>query len=73
MKKEVKNKKSTITVLSSPEISSDESEKELPIQNSEELKNYLQTNDDKLIKKIPPRKEKLLLAIVMIKMNHLNQ
>ena len=39
MKKEVENKKSSIIVLSCSESSSDESEKELPIEITEELKN----------------------------------
>ena len=38
MKKEVENKKSFIRVLSCSESSGDESEKELPIENTEELK-----------------------------------
>ena len=63
MKKEVENKKSSIIVLSCSESSGDESEKELPIENTEELKQYLQTNedDDKLIKKNSPKKTKKLV------------
>ena len=38
MKKEVENKKSFITDLPSSESSGDESKKELPIANKEELK-----------------------------------
>ena len=53
MKKEVENKKSFIRVLSCSESSGDETEKE-------ELKKYLLTND-KLIKKIHPRKQKKLV------------
>ena len=80
MKKEVKC--SSIIVLSSPEIFSDESEKELPNENKEELKKYLQNDEDdeiikkkfsQKVKKNLSRKEKLLLAIVMIKINHLKQ
>ena len=89
MKKEVENKNSFITDLSSSESSGDESDdnKEIPIENKKEIKevieNYLLSSDDeKTIKKIPPRKEKrllkreiLLLAVVMIKIkkNQLNQ
>ena len=47
MKKEVENKKSSIIVLSCSESSSDESEKELPKINKEELKNI-----SKLVMKI---------------------
>ena len=61
MKKEVENKKSFIRVLSCSESSGDESEKELPIENTEELKKYLLTDDDKLIKKISPKKTKKLV------------
>ena len=60
MKKEVENKKSFIRVLSCSESSGDESEKELPIENTEELKKYLLTDDDKLIKKKSPKKTKKL-------------
>ena len=56
MKKEVKNKKSSIIVLSYSESSSDESEKELSNENTEELKKYLQT--DESTKKTPPKKIK---------------
>ena len=58
MKNEVENKKSSIIVLSSPESSGDESEKELPIENKGELKKYLLTDDDKLIKKKFPQENK---------------
>ena len=66
MKKEVENKKSSIIVLSCSESSGDESEKELPIENKEELKKYLLTDDDdddddKLIKKNSPKKTKKLV------------
>ena len=57
MKKEVEKKKSSIIVLSCSESSSDESEKELPIENTEELNKYLQT-DDESIKKTSPKKSK---------------
>ena len=74
MKKEVEKKKSFVIDLSSSEPSSDECEKESPIENTEELKKYLLTDDDKLIKKNSPRKQKslsrkqkLLLAIMLIK------
>ena len=79
MKKEVENKKSSILVLICSESSSDESEKELPIENTEELKNYLQTSDESIKKLLPKsqknlsRKEKRLLTIVMNKINHLKQ
>ena len=53
MKKEVKG--SSIIVLSCSESSSDESEKELPIENTEELKKYLQTSDEST-KKTSPKK-----------------
>ena len=42
MKKEVENKKRFITDLSSSEYSSDESEKEIPIENKEELKKVIE-------------------------------
>ena len=61
MKKEVDNKKSFITDLLSSESSGDESEKELPIENTEELKKYLLTDDDKLIKKNSSKKTKKLV------------
>ena len=80
MKKEVENKKPFIIDLSSSEPSSDESDKEILVDNTEELKKYLLTNDDeKIIKKIPPRKqkslsrkEKLLLTIMLVKKNQRN-
>ena len=53
MKKEVENKKSSIIVLSCSESSSDESEKELPIEITEELKK----NISKLMKKMNPLKK----------------
>ena len=55
MKKEVKG--SSIIVLSCSESSSDESEKELPDENTEELKKYLQTSEEST-KKTPPKKSK---------------
>ena len=61
MKKEVEKKNSFIIDLSSSEPSSDGSEKELPIENTEELKKYLQTSEednDESTKKIPPKKTK---------------
>ena len=61
MKKEVENKKTFIRVLSCSESSGDESEKELPIENKEELKKYLLTDDDKFIKKNSPKKTKKLV------------
>ena len=65
MKKEVENKNSFIRVHSCSESSGDESEKELPIENKEELKKeiekYLLTDDDKLIKKNSPKKTKKLV------------
>ena len=61
MKKEVENKKSFNRVLSCSESSGDESEKELPIENIEELKKYLLTDNDKLIKKNSPKKTKKLV------------
>ena len=63
MKKEVNHKKSFIIDLSSSEPSSDESEKELPIENTEELKKYLQTDedDDEAIKKASSKKSKKLV------------
>ena len=62
MRKEVDNKKSFITDLPSSESYGDESEKELPIENKEELKKYLLTDDDdKLIKKNSPKKTKKLV------------
>ena len=58
MKKEVEKKKSSIIVLSCSESSS-ESEKELPDEHTEELKKYLQTDeDDESIKKNFPQKVK---------------
>ena len=42
MKKEVENKKRFITDLSSSESSSDESEKEIPIENKEELEKVIE-------------------------------
>ena len=61
MKKEVENNKSFITDLPSSESSGDETEKDLPIENKEELKKYLLTDDDKLIKKNSPKKTKKLV------------
>ena len=62
MKKEVNKKKPFIIDLSSSEPSSDESEKELPNENTEELKKYRQTDeDDESIKKISPKKTKKLV------------
>ena len=61
MKKEVENKNSFIRVLSCSESSGDESEKELPIENKEEIKKYLLTVEDKLIKKNSPKKTKKLV------------
>ena len=58
MKKEVENKNSFITVLSSSESSGDESEKEIPIENKEEIEKYLLNSDDKLIKKKSPQENK---------------
>ena len=42
MKKEIENKKPFITDLSSSDSSSDESEKEIPIENKEEIKNVIE-------------------------------
>ena len=61
MKKEVENKNSFIRVFSCSESSGDESEKELPIENKEEIKKYLLTVEDKLIKKNSPQKTKKLV------------
>ena len=68
MKKEVENKKPFIIDLSSSEPSSDESDKEILVENTEEtdkeeLKKYLLTDDDddKLIKKNSPKKTKKLV------------
>ena len=62
MKKELDNKKPFIIDLSSSEPSSDESEKELPNENTDELKKYLQTDeDDETIKKTSPKKLKKLV------------
>ena len=82
MKKEVENKNSFITDLSSSESSSDESEKEIPIENKEEVKKLLK-NIFLLMKKqktLHPRSQKRLLkkenhlpVILMIKKNQLNQ
>ena len=80
MKKEVDNKNSFITDLTSSESSGNESDQEISVENKEELKKYHLTDNDKLIKKIAPRKqkslsrkEKLLLAIMLIKKNQSNQ
>ena len=61
MTKEVENKKSFITDLSNSESSGDESEKEMSIENKEELKKYLLADDEKLIKKNSPKKTKKLV------------
>ena len=58
MKKEVEKKKSFIIDLSSSESSSDEFEKE----NTEELKKYLQTDEDgETIEKTSPKKSKKVI------------
>ena len=74
MKKEVENKNSFITDLSSSESSGDESEKEIPIENKKEIEKYLLNSDDEKNNQIPPRKQKslsrkdkILLTIVLIK------
>ena len=62
MKKEVENKNSFITDLSSSESSGDESEKEIPIENKKEIEKYLLNSDDeKTIKKNSPKKSKKLV------------
>ena len=62
MKKEINKKKSFIIDLSSSEPSSDESAKDLPIENTEELKKYLQTDeDDESIEKTSSKKSKKLV------------
>ena len=61
MKKEVENKKPFIIDLSSSESSSDESDKEISVDNTEELKKYLLTDDEEIIKKISPKKTKKLV------------
>ena len=42
MKKEVENKNSFITDLTSSESSSDESDKEIPLENKEEIKKEIE-------------------------------
>ena len=61
MKKEVENKKPFIIDLSSSESSSDESDKEISVENKEELKRYLLTDDEEIIKKNSPKKTKKLV------------
>ena len=64
MKKEIENKKQFIIDLSSSEPSSDESDNELHVENidKDELKKYLQTDeDDESIKKISSKKSKKLI------------
>ena len=59
----MKKEKSRIIVLDSPESTSDESERELPIENTEELKEYLlndDNDDNKIIKQKSPKKRKKL-------------
>ena len=73
MKKEVENKKSFIRVLSCSESSGDESEKELPIENTDELKKYLLTDDDKLIKKNSSKKTKNLVEKRETSRNNVDQ
>ena len=81
MKKEVENKNSFITDLSSSESSGDESEKEIPIENKEEIKKVIEKyllTDEKPKKTIQKKtslskKENHLPAIVMIRKNQLKQ
>ena len=64
MKKEIENKKQFIIDLSSSEPSSEESDNELHVENidKDELKKYLQTDeDDESIKKTSSKKSKKLI------------
>ena len=65
MKKEVENKNSFITDLSSSESSGDETDKEIPIENKQEInkeiEKYLLIDDEKIIKKNSPKKTKKLV------------
>ena len=78
----MKKQKSSIIVLSCSESSDDETEKAKPKIDKEELRKYLQNSDEE--DESPPktslpksknlsRKEKLLLALVLIKINQRNQ
>ena len=60
MKKDVENKKPFITDLSTSDSSSDETEKEIPIQNKEELKKVIEESllSDEKPKKSPSKKSK---------------
>ena len=74
----MKKQKSSIIVLSCSESSGDESEKAMPQIDKEELRNYLQNSDEEneSVKKTSPkksRKEKLLLLLMFIKLNHLKK
>ena len=77
----MKKEKSSIIVLSCSESSGDESEKAKPKIDREELRKYLQNSDEnESVKKRPPksqknlsRKEKLLMVIVIVKINKLNK
>ena len=78
----MKKQKSSIIVLSCSESSGDESEKAKPKIDKEELRKYLQNSDeeDESPQKTSPksqknlsRKEKLLLSILIIKINQLKQ
>ena len=59
----MKKQKSSIIVLSCSESSGDESEKAKPKIDKEELRKYLQNNDEEgeSVKKISPKKSKKLL------------
>ena len=63
MKKEVEKKKTFIIDLSSSESSGDESEKEMPKIDKEELRKYLQNSDEEneSVKKTSPQKSKKLV------------
>ena len=76
----MKKEKSSIIVLTRSESSGDESEKAMPKIDKEELRKCLQNSDEENEKKLLPksqknlsRKEKLLLIIMLIKINQLNQ
>ena len=76
----MKKQKSSIIVLSCSESSDDETEKAKPKIDKEELRKYLQNSDeeDESAKKLPQsqknlsRKEKLLLTLILIKINQRN-
>ena len=78
----MKKEKSSIIVLSCSESSGDESEKAMPKIDKEELRKYLQNSDEEneSVKKTSPkksknlsRKEKLLLILMLITINHLKK